>query len=61
MDLILEEENPALFRGSMSKNMQFDADADIYMDKKLDAILIACHSMRFWYNCIEMHINISLR
>ncbi len=45
----------------MSKNMQFDADADIYMDKKLDAILIACHSMRFWYNCIEMHINISLR
>ncbi len=37
MELILEEEITPEFiqRPKLSKNMQFSADADIYMDKKV--------------------------
>lgn len=41
----------------MGKNMQFDADADIYKDKNEDKILIRCKSMDLYNN--KVHINIS--
>jgi len=40
LSLYIKEKTPVLFRG---KNMEFGADAEIFMARKKDKILIACN------------------